>query len=452
MDSKTLAAALVLVLGSLSVLGWLVARRRKDGALTLWALGLAGSSAGFLILLIQGIAPSPVLLFVGNVLLMGYNLTLPWGLRLFLRAPVHWPHRYTVVLGLWLVCLVLLIFVFPSYPWRVMLTSLCMAFLSFEFFLVLFSHHRGIRRPLKYFLGGLGLFYGGFQLYRAGAAPFWPVDGLSADLNLTSATFLVALAVSILWAGGLLLLDSERLQQMVRDDSVELRRLNLLKDRVLAMTGHDLRGPLGNLRLIWGELGARVREGRTTSLDPELLVLVDRSLAGTQDLLENLFSFAEAQKGGDDRESRALLAVAVSGVLDLWASAAQTKGVTLRHGGGDAPPVAARQDSVAAVLRNLVGNAVKFTPSGGIVTVRIGGEPGAGYFVEVTDTGIGMEPTVLARSQELAEKASRPGTAGERGSGFGLVLVRELVEGWGGSLTFDSAPGRGTRVRVGFPP
>jgi signal transduction histidine kinase len=448
MDPATLAVTLILVLACLAVLAFLVARGRNDRALAAWAWGLVGASLGFIGLLLQGRSPNSLVVLGGNVVLITYNFLLPYGLRVFVGNHHPWPRRFTGYALFWGLGILYGTLVAPSYPLRVTITSGVDALLAFEFLRVVRKSPMAL--ALKVLLVGVSGFYAAFQLVRAGIVHLSSGPSLLADSILTGPTFVISIGCGILWAGGLILLDSERLRARIEADSLELARLNRLKDRVLALVGHDLRGPLGNLRMIWEQVGILVAEGRTEELDPVLVGLVDRSLGGTQDLLENLLSFAQAQKAGRDPEARAYLPGAVSAVIDLWSAAYQHKKVGLENGGGDAPLVHADQDAVAAVLRNLVGNALKFTPTGGHVTIRVdNGIEGPGIWVE--DTGIGMDPQTVSPQEGEDRRASRPGTDGERGSGFGLILVRELVAGWGGKVEIDSAPGKGSRVRVGFP-
>jgi len=209
---------------------------------------------------------------------------------------------------------------------------------------------------------------------------------------------------------------------------------------------------MGNLQLLWGEVGQRLRAKDYGAIDTDILSMVDRSLAGTQSLLDNLFSFAKSQQSQGDPNEIADVALTLLQVKDQWEPAATTKGVAITVGIQDTVLVRSSAATLDAVFRNLVGNAVKFTPRGGSVTISLltTGQNGE-VEVEVADTGIGMSAEQLQRTFQMESKFSRPGTDGERGSGFGLVLARELIAGWGGAVTLESEIGRGTRVRVTIP-
>ena len=143
----------------------------------------------------------------------------------------------------------------------------------------------------------------------------------------------------------------------------------------------------------------------------------------------------------------------VRSVFDTLDSTAAGKGVALSIDGGSAPlwieadPRACRQ-----ILLNLTSNAIKFTPSGGRVTVRAMIDPDGQPAVVVKDTGIGMEPdevpAALEPFRQLDDSTARRFT----GSGLGLSIAESLVRLLGGVLDIETARGRGTTVTVRLPP
>jgi signal transduction histidine kinase len=115
------------------------------------------------------------------------------------------------------------------------------------------------------------------------------------------------------------------------------------------------------------------------------------------------------------------------------------------------PPVETDEGRVRQVLINLIGNAIKFTPSGGQVTVQAANEPaGHALSLKVKDTGVGIAPE---RLPEVAKPYSRgqPGPGAPEGSGLGLSIAKFMVEKLGGRLGIHSAVGAGTEVTVTLP-
>jgi signal transduction histidine kinase len=113
------------------------------------------------------------------------------------------------------------------------------------------------------------------------------------------------------------------------------------------------------------------------------------------------------------------------------------------------PPIYTDPEKLKVVLRNLIGNAVKFTPQGGI-TVKVFSK-GEGVEISVNDTGVGVPPEVLAVIFAPFRQADRTGTRQYGGVGLGLHIVKGLLELLGGTMTVESTGGRGSTFRVWVP-
>jgi signal transduction histidine kinase len=231
---------------------------------------------------------------------------------------------------------------------------------------------------------------------------------------------------------------------------VELLSMVKLRDRLFSIIGHDLRGPIGAmgdfLRFVIGDLKGAASEPQVTMLR-EVLQAAERASF----LLGNLLEWGLSQQSLVRlRPASILLREEVEGVRDLLRGQAEAKGVGILD---EVPPdflLVADRPTLATVLRNLVSNAIKFTPPGGSVTLRAR-RLAEGSLVEVLDTGVGMDADQLAQARESAEPRSTAGTEGERGTGLGLLLCRDFMERNGGKLGIDSRPGQGTRVSLLFP-
>ncbi len=449
MDTQTLALALILELASVTCIGALVALQRRDAAVTSWVLGFLGTTLGFFLLLVNGRVPWVCFQVAGNVLIASVQFLLLIGFAYFTERPRPW-RRVVTLLVLLIGTQIVFSTIWPFYPLRASLASLFFLGLTLDFLVQLSRNGKSVSPRLKRLLWGVGVAFVLFHGFRIWVSLTSSAQTLMSD-PFTPTTLLATMIFAVFWGGALFVLDSSRLQKEARDHAQDLQRLNTLKDRVLAMTSHDLRGPLGNLRMLWGELSDRVHTDACVEIDAELFRVVDRSLAGTLSLLENLFAFAEHQGHRIDPDARADLVLVAHDVLEQWGPSAATKQVELVSEAARPVQVQAPFAAAVVVLRNVVGNAVKFTPSGGRVTVRVSQAEGRAA-LEVIDTGIGMSPELVGELLRWEQRRSRPGTAGERGSGFGLVLVRELVESWGGSVEIESQPSRGTTVRITFVP
>ncbi|HPF93742.1 MAG TPA: ATP-binding protein, partial [Tenuifilaceae bacterium] len=111
----------------------------------------------------------------------------------------------------------------------------------------------------------------------------------------------------------------------------------------------------------------------------------------------------------------------------------------------------ADKESLKTVLRNLVSNAVKFTPRNGEITASCSEDDKGMLVVSVADTGIGMSEEIRNSLFTITKKVSRPGTDNEPSTGLGLILCKELVEKHGGKLWVESTEGKGSVFYFSIP-
>ena len=221
------------------------------------------------------------------------------------------------------------------------------------------------------------------------------------------------------------------------------------RDAVLAVVSHDLRNPLSSILL---NATMVLDMAPDLALDPwvaENIRQVVGSVEQTNRLIEDLLDVARLENGrlSLDRapvDARALVGTAAR----MLAPIAQARGVSLETDGAAGPvAVFADADRVVQVLSNLIGNALKFTSSGGAVRVWIeeaGGEPRFG----IADNGAGIAEEHLPH---VFDRFWQVGRADRRGVGLGLPIARGIVEAHGGRIWIESRPGEGTVVRFTLP-
>jgi signal transduction histidine kinase len=211
--------------------------------------------------------------------------------------------------------------------------------------------------------------------------------------------------------------------------------------RFLADVSHELRTPL---TVIQGSV-----EGMLDGLYPTDRAQLERLLAETRQLerlVEDLRTLSLTDAGALDlRREPVDLGHLVADVVAGFEPQATAAGHDLAVEAADVPTIDLDPRRVRQVLGNLLSNALRHTPPGGSVRVRVDADAG-GVVLEVTDTGPGMDA-------EAAERAfDRFWRAGEgSGAGLGLAIVRDLVRAHGGDVTLDTAPRAGTSVRCHFP-
>lgn len=216
--------------------------------------------------------------------------------------------------------------------------------------------------------------------------------------------------------------------------------------RLVADAGHDLRTPLTTIRG-FAELH---RQGAVDDVD-RLMSRIESEARRMGVLVEDLLTLARMDEQRPLARDRVdLLALAADAVHDARALAPdRAVGLEVIDGPGT-PEVLGDDVRVRQVLGNLVDNAVRHTPAGVPVTVRVGTE-GGDAVLEVADAGPGMTPEDAARAFERFYRADASRTSATGGSGLGLAIVRSLVEAHGGAVTVDTAPGRGATFRVRLP-
>jgi chemotaxis family two-component system sensor kinase Cph1 len=235
---------------------------------------------------------------------------------------------------------------------------------------------------------------------------------------------------------------AEELQRRATEVDIERRLSNeqralRARDEVLAVVSHDLRNPLTVILLEARQLLAHLP--KTGDHAPTLREFVDPILRSTtrmnaliEDLLEparmEATSFSLAVR---PVESRALLAESVADAQPL----ADAKRISLVVDLHDLPPIDADPDRISQVLSNLLGNAIKFTPEGGTVTLRARPRDGA-LAVTITDTGRGMDPEDLPH---VFDRYWRPRESEGGGTGLGLYIARRIVEAHGGRVWAESS-------------
>jgi len=244
-------------------------------------------------------------------------------------------------------------------------------------------------------------------------------------------------------------LETEDARRLLVGQNERLRELDGLKDEFVSLVSHELRTPLTSIRG-YLELVLDGAGGSLTEEQDRFLRVVERNADRLLGLVGDLLFVAQVDAGRlplefDDLDLAQVAAECVEGARP----AAEAKGLELIL---DAPPLAVKGDRgrLDQLLGNLVSNAVKFTPDGGRVTVRVSAED-EGALIEVSDTGIGVPE---AERDQLFTRFFRSSTATEHaipGTGLGLVIAKAIAEAHGGQIAVESRQGVGTTFKVTLP-
>jgi PAS domain S-box-containing protein len=278
---------------------------------------------------------------------------------------------------------------------------------------------------------------------RAGARTIGALSLVRTDAGAPFTQDDVAIAEQF-GASAALALENTRLYQEAREAVLE-------RDELLAIVSHDLRNPVNAIVMLTGGLMAQSDAGAPVQVDLDQLTSVRGAARLADGLIQDLQDVSRITAG---RLAVELQVCDVSDVVieavDLFEPTAVDAELTLScEIPTTLPRVLADPLRVQQVLSNLLVNAIKFTPPGGSVVVRVSiAADGGALSVAVSDTGPGIAPEDVPRLFERYWQAPRLLRAG---SGLGLFIAKGIVEAHGGIISVDTAPGRGTTMRFTLP-
>jgi PAS domain S-box-containing protein len=250
--------------------------------------------------------------------------------------------------------------------------------------------------------------------------------------------------------------ERERLLESERATREAAERASRLRDEVMAVVAHDLRNPVHTIILSTGML-------REIPLDEaqqqQRVSVIERTARGMEHLIRDLLDAARIESGTFAvRQERMHVRALLDETLELFAATARERGVAMRcHLDEDVAQVLGDRDRLEQVLSNIIGNALKFTPSGGEVRLSAravreaardvmplagaGERAGGAVEISIADTGSGIPVDHLAHVFDRFWQADRQGRAG---AGLGLSIVKGIVEAHGGNVRVESEVGEGT--------
>lgn len=230
----------------------------------------------------------------------------------------------------------------------------------------------------------------------------------------------------------------------------KLKELNAMKDTFFRILAHDLRTPFN---VIFGYVGLLRDNLDSLSNEEKLnyLETIDKSLKQNYQLLENLLLWSRAHTGMLEFNPTVLdLYDIVKENFYMLESVAKNKNISLEISFYEGVKVMADENMLNTILRNLIQNGIKFSNKGGKVYVNAQRE---NKFVKIIieDYGTGMDEETKSKLFELGYLKSKEGTFGERGTGTGLILCKELIEKHGGKIQVESELNKGTKFIFTLP-
>jgi two-component system sensor histidine kinase/response regulator len=240
-------------------------------------------------------------------------------------------------------------------------------------------------------------------------------------------------------------IEKQNLHILMQND--ELERLNAQKNKLMSIVAHDLRSPLANIQNYLEVLrDFDISASQKADIEKDLLHATKETLS----MLSKLLTWSKSQIHGIVvRQEFMSLSQLLESTLELESSTAALKGVELNYRFPSEHIVYADREMMQLVIRNFIGNAIKFTSTGGSVVVR--SECGdRECVISISDTGIGISPERRAQLFSLNAKSTY-GTNGEKGVGLGLLLCQEYMTAQGGRIWYEDVAEGGTCFYISIP-
>ena len=240
----------------------------------------------------------------------------------------------------------------------------------------------------------------------------------------------------------------ERQKKKLESTNKDLVESMNARNRLFAIIGHDVRAPIGYnlqaLEMLINNPGLPARERN------ELLKMMASASEVTYNLLDNLLVWGRSQTGKlKATPVKVQLMELIHESLELINIGLKEKGLKVELDVDEGHYLEADRDQLYIVIRNLVSNAMKFTPEKGSIKITSRKQQGQ-IIISICDSGIGIPDSIQEKLLDARTHVSTNGTRGEKGSGLGLKISHEIVEVNNGWMTIESESGKGTTITIGI--
>ncbi|WGK65906.1 ATP-binding protein [Croceiramulus getboli] len=234
----------------------------------------------------------------------------------------------------------------------------------------------------------------------------------------------------------------------IEQQRAELDRLSKTRNRFFSIVAHDIKNPMAAIMMLIGLLKGEEFKKESTK---KIVRGLSDATKSTMTLLDNILDWSKLERGEMTFQPEALsLYHAVEGVLEMLRISLELKNLEAINRVSPEVTIHADPNMIATILRNLISNSIKFTQSGGKISISHREEQAA-HWCCVQDNGVGMAPEELKNLFEVTTTISKLGTNDEKGTGLGLVLCKEFVDKHQGEITIESELQQGTTICFSIP-
>lgn len=244
--------------------------------------------------------------------------------------------------------------------------------------------------------------------------------------------------------------ERKRIEASLCKSEEELQQSNASKDKFFSIIAHDLKNPI-NISIGFSQLLLKKYKSINDEKKLSFIEAIHKASYSIYNLLENLLEWSLAQTKGLKKQPRNLkLDELLLQNIELAKTLAMKKNISIEKSLSENLSVFCDKHMIDTVFRNLLNNAVKFTPQNGSITVKTSKENNCAC-IEIIDTGVGIDVEKINDLFSLDKSVSTKGTDGESGTGLGLVLCKEFVEDNNGNISISSKFKEGTCIKVYLP-
>jgi PAS domain S-box-containing protein len=243
----------------------------------------------------------------------------------------------------------------------------------------------------------------------------------------------------------------KKAEEEIRLKNEILQIINAEKDKFFSILAHDLKGPLsaflGATQILTEEI-----QNMTLEEIKEITISMKESATNIYGLLENLLEWSRLKRGMMDYSPEKInVKQKIPASIEVLKESVRKKGIKINYSLPEDLTIYADSHMFETVIRNLVSNAIKFTPKSGEISISAEAVQDKTIEIKICDSGIGMSQELLGKLFLLNEKTSRKGTEGEPSTGLGLLLCKEFIEKHNGKIQVESEEGKGSTFSFAVP-
>lgn len=230
----------------------------------------------------------------------------------------------------------------------------------------------------------------------------------------------------------------------------KIMEMNQTRDKLYSIIAHDIRAPFSSIKFVINFIADGLIDPASDEFK-DIIKELSKSTEETSTLLNNLLEWTKFQSGSLVITPKLLnVFPVVLECMHLLSANACNKSISLTYTLPQEVLAYFDEISMHTVFRNLISNAIKFTPEGGSITLTHETQ-GSFQVIKVTDSGVGIRPEVMSKLFDKNEHYTTLGTRKEQGSGFGLILIDDFVKQNHGRIEIQSEVGKGTTFSVFIP-